>query len=338
LDRYAEAHGPHWIFYESPLDVHPETQPLMMKSLSLDRKDSWTNLGPYYLNQGYWKRAGWVRRMPQMANSSISFLEPTFRRLPDGRVACQEPGPKQCFRSLLDSGATYPSLYREDLQKLAIDETNYACQAVATMKTANGIVNARIFELFVCVLDDNNEQLVDPNDAAWPYHAHYLGGLCPCIELLDTLDVSPEGVQVGDRLSGLLPFVACYMTSTPTRNTLFLGEDRKDVLGSHRIPGHKKWDIQMPNGPPGSAVTWDMFGDPKTTFVHRQGRIIDRDDPNLNHASTVTFLPGTEQEYTITINPIEELEKDRAERAARDAHLNNPAWAPGRAHLMDPPL
>jgi hypothetical protein len=227
-------------------------------------------------------------------------------------------GPKQAFRSMLDSGATYPSLYREDFHKLMIDEHNYAAQSVEILNTANGVLRSRLFELFVCVLDEQQKQLVDEAHCAWPYHAKYLGGLCPVVEAQGTIQYDPMGKEISNRLSGLLPFVACYMSSTPTRNTLFLGEDRKDVLGSHRMPGHRKWDIALPVGPPiGDYITWGRYGDPKTTFSHRNGKIIDEDDPNSDFASTVTFMKGTNQEYSHRNYPKEEIETARANSSKR---------------------
>lgn len=282
-----------------------------MGSLPLPRSDEWTALGQWYIIQGFWKRSGWVNRVPEAAKTSISPMDPYFWKATDGRVFCQEAGPKQAFRSLLDSGATYPSLYTADFQKLLIDEQNYACQSVASCNTANGTVNARLFELFVCVLDNEQKQLVDENHSAWPYHAKYLGGLCPVVEVSVAPSYDEQGREQTLRLSGMLPFVACYLSSTPTRSTLFLGEDRKDVLGSHRVPGQRKWDIAMPAGPPIPSITWERYQDPKTTFSHREGRIIDEDDPNVDFASTVTFMRGTTQEYSHRIYPKEEIETSR---------------------------
>lgn len=319
LDRYAAAHGPHWLWYEPPLNVHPESQPKMLRSLSLHRADTWSNLGCWDIVQGFWKRSGWVARMPQTSGTQPSSLEPNFWRGADGKVFCQEAGPKQAFRSCLDSGATFPSLYKQDFKKLMIDEENYACQSVALNLTANGPIMGRMFELFVCVLDNDQKQLVDENHCAWPYHAKYLGGLCPVVEMAGVPHFDAEGREVQVRLSGMLPFVACYISSTPTRSTMFFGEDRKDILGSHRIPGQRKWDIAMPNGPPIPEVTWERYRDPKTQFWHRDGKIIDEDDPNIDFAHTVTFMKGTPQEYIHRTCPKEEVEALRSKEAAGKA-------------------
>ncbi|KAG0645695.1 hypothetical protein D0Z07_8766 [Hyphodiscus hymeniophilus] len=327
LDRYHAAHGPHWIWYEPPLKVDPEARPAMFGSTALHRIDSYSNLGAWHVTQGFWKRSGWVNRMSGTAKIAPSALEPRFQKLPDGKVYCQDAGPKQAFRSVLDSGATYPSLHASDFQKLMIDESNYAAQSVETLNSANGVMYSRLFELFVAVLDDKQRNLVDDNHCAHPWYAKYLGGLCPVAEVSTNISYDAEGREVPMRLSGLLPFVACYMSCTPTRNAMYLGEDRKDVLGSHRMPGHRKWDIALSSAPPvDMAEVLATYGDPKTTFSHRQGEIIDQDDLTMDFASDVTFKKGTPQEVRQRNCPKEEVAAARARReaeriAAADAEL-----------------
>lgn len=98
-----------------------------------------------------------------------------------------------------------------------------------------------------------------------------------------------------------MPFVACYVSSTPGRNTLFLGEDRNDVLGSHRMPGQKKWAIEVP--PIDPALPDDRYGNPHITFRHREDRIIDMDCTDKKHASMIAFLGGTADKKIIESDP-----------------------------------
>ena len=331
LDRYAEAHGHHWLWFEPPLNVHPETMPTAMASCALPREDEWTSLGPYHVNQGFWKREGWVARMP-----ALRFAAPPpemFLIDPQGRVDAGNPGPKLTFRSLLDSGATFPSLHTEDLVNLGIDANFYAAQSIQRMSTANGIIHSRIYEMLVCVLDDAGKHLVDPNNAMWPDFQKYLGGLCPVMESANPLMYDQNGIEVPNRLSGLLPFLACYISSTPTRNMLFLGEDRNDVLGGHRMPGQRKWDIAMPNGPPAAVGQWNRYDDPKITFNHRQGAIMDEDDPdpNVKFRSTITVMRGHPNERE------EIVDSRRDTQLLRQAFINaNDPWAhlrAGKFHL-----
>jgi hypothetical protein len=88
-----------------------------------------------------------------------------FTRDSAGKVDCGSAGPKLAFKSMLDSGATYPTLHQEGLMNLGVDPTWYAAQIVQNFDSANGSVTSRFYELYGCVLDDNAKQLVNPNDA-----------------------------------------------------------------------------------------------------------------------------------------------------------------------------
>ncbi|PVH83983.1 hypothetical protein DL98DRAFT_652057 [Cadophora sp. DSE1049] len=360
LDRYFELHGPGWMWYEPPLNVHPESVPKSFPSVALEREEQWTALGGWYVRQGFWKRAGWVSRMPQAdwVLPGIGF-EGFDKHPSDPRIVnCQDEGPRLSFRSLLDSGATFPSLHQEDFDSLGIDMASCGAQSVTPCYTAAGISINRLFELFVCVLDNDGKQLVDPNNAVYPLSHKYLGGLCPVSLSIVPITWDTEGRETNHRLSGIssrilvfilililtsqtptplpkektstltalptqLPFVASYVSSTPTRNTLFLGEDRNSVLGSHRMPGQKKWSIEIPRIVPG--LPDDRFGEPKIRFVHRKGRLVDEDDDFKDHVSYLTVYnengfelkkvandPGTRQRELV-----ETLERERREEEQR---------------------
>jgi len=49
------------------------------------------------------------------------------------------------------------------------------------------------------------------------------------------------GDQVPGRLSGLLPFHVCYFSGAPGTFKLWMGEDRRDVLGAGRLPGQMRY-------------------------------------------------------------------------------------------------
>jgi hypothetical protein len=99
------------------------------------------------------------------------------------KVQCGEHGPRLSFRCLLDSGATLPSLHTLDLYNLGIKPVQYEAQSVIRMVTANGGKVVRVFELFVCVLDEDGKQLVDKNDPIYPQTPYYLGSMCPVAEI-----------------------------------------------------------------------------------------------------------------------------------------------------------
>ena len=114
---------------------------------------------------------------------------------------------------------------------------NYAAQSVQTLSTANGLAHTRIFEMSVTVVQEGTfSQLVDENDAVWPYHGKYLGGLCR-VALVNVAPDEPDsrGFVSNLRLSGLLPFLACYVSSTPTRNRIFFGEDRNGKIAVNSL-------------------------------------------------------------------------------------------------------
>lgn len=50
LDRYEKEHGAHWLWFESPLWVHPESQAKAMRSTAVERVASSTEFGLYYIN------------------------------------------------------------------------------------------------------------------------------------------------------------------------------------------------------------------------------------------------------------------------------------------------
>jgi len=106
-----------------------------------------------------------------------------------------------------------------------------------------------------------------------------------------------------------LPFLACYVSSVPTRNIMWLGEDRNDVLGAHRMQANKKWDISIPYHVKGeeNQMPDDHYGNPKITFVHRDGMLID-EDIDKPHSSRIIYNRGTPQEYIKVHDPREETE------------------------------
>ncbi|TDZ20581.1 hypothetical protein Cob_v006362 [Colletotrichum orbiculare MAFF 240422] len=65
-------------------------------------------------------------------------------------------------------------------------------------------------------------------------------GSAELLKTATTVVDEAEGRDYG-RLSGLLPFKVCYVQSTPGLRTMWLGEDRRDVLGAHRMPGQMRW-------------------------------------------------------------------------------------------------
>ena len=80
---------------------------------------------------------------------------------------CQDNGPRVVFQSLLDSGASYPSLFRADFQALGIVPELYGAQSVVTMTTCNGEISCRLYEIHVDIIingdDPNSGPLISSN-------------------------------------------------------------------------------------------------------------------------------------------------------------------------------
>ncbi|WYZ44036.1 hypothetical protein EsH8_VII_000472 [Colletotrichum jinshuiense] len=193
-------------------------------------------------------------------------------------MARDPAAPTLHFRMLLDSGATLPMLYDRDAAALGIDRAAYAAVSRITVDTASdAAMTTWLYEMQASVADTRScAPLVSPAAPVWPAEEHALGGIVPVMvrpsppqgaaaapsfsapsgptgPVAETvggettflrgaasLVDEAEGRDYG-RLSGLLPFKCCYVQSTPGLRTLWLGEDRRDVLGAHRMPGQMRW-------------------------------------------------------------------------------------------------
>jgi hypothetical protein len=312
LDRYVRDHGYGWLWWEPPLDTNSDNVLLAKRGTELHLTNSWTGMGHYYINQGYWKRFDWVARL-----QSTGWMEPVpeihrqnFLHSSEGQVYCQQEGPKLMFNSLFDSGATYASLHREDFELLSIDFRTYGAQSLSQCQTANGMVATRVYELAVSVVDQVGRDLVDANNAVFSAHPKYLGGLCPVMIASDGIRLesgeraaNADGSLTNHRLSGIMPMLACYLATAPARNACFLGEDRRDVLGAQRMPGQMRWDRDFSHIDPLEGGEWAQLGDPRVKFTHQDGRLVDEDAANFGHSSRILINPGTVNEQIFTRDP-----------------------------------
>ena len=53
LDRYTEKYGPHWLWWESPLDVHPKDQLHAKGCQVVPRRSAAGGLGHFWIHQVY---------------------------------------------------------------------------------------------------------------------------------------------------------------------------------------------------------------------------------------------------------------------------------------------
>lgn len=201
-----------------------------------------------------------------------------FNSGPGVPVNCGGVGAKLTFRSLLDSGATYPSLYASDFRSLGVYPPFYPAQSLVNVLTANGPVTQRIYEMHVEVNDEGGQSLVDSVDPVNPGFERYIGGLSPVIMLSaeDSPPVDENGMEENLRLSGIMPFLASYISTTPTKNIMLFGENRNDVLGAHKIPPARRWMVGLSQDASDRSY-WNNFQDPQITFSHRRGLILDQD-------------------------------------------------------------
>ena len=170
-------------------------------------------------------------------------------------LADDPTAPRLHFDLLLDSGATFPLLYEQDISALGIDLKTYPAQTATGIAGISQSFSTRLYELRAEISDANGASLVDPARAVWPGERRELGAVVPVAV------VPPQGPHVrppdspvqlradgarrrkrplsrapGLRLSGMLPFMACYASVVPGSSTLWLA----DVLGAHKFPGQRR--------------------------------------------------------------------------------------------------
>ncbi|KAL2756977.1 hypothetical protein ACRALDRAFT_1056097 [Sodiomyces alcalophilus JCM 7366] len=312
LERYAEKHGPGWLWFEPPLAR--DAAELAGGKLNA-QKSTWSQgvgglcdmrhfhvtMGFKRVRQmGYRSGRGDAAKTAPGQHSLKANLESTSRKRKaddDGtktrgayseastnapRLGIQavtaasaaeaDPSaPRHYFRMLLDSGATLPMLYKSDFKLLGIDEKTYPAVSKIPIVSADGeTFHSSVYELHISICDTHTAQsLVDPEKPVWPNASPNLGGIMPVgivkpprpsltAQAYVGLSMDDKVIRLANtaegrnthRLSGVLPFKACYMQFTPGMNTVWLGEDRRDVLGAHRMPGQMRWEA-------GSATLFD---------------------------------------------------------------------------------
>ena len=215
----------------------------------------------------------------------------------EGQINCGPKGPKLIFESLLDSGASYPSLYMEDFRDLGINETFYAAQSLAEFQTANGRTQQRIYEINVELVTEKHGPIVDTVNFVNPKFPDTIGGLCPVTLIGDGDPERPalkNGLEANERLSGVMPFLCAYASHTPGNNFIVFGEDRRDVLGSYKMPALRRYVVGLSQAP-ARRERWANIGDPAVHYVHRRGQWLDQDSLDRG-SNTITVNPGQSNE------------------------------------------
>lgn len=162
LDNYQKEHGDGWLWYEAGLKISPRHAPRLALCCSIPRDERPDGFGQYYVQQAFQKLAGFVCRIskPIPDLGVPSEITSQWFATPDGLWYCGQNGLKISFTSLLDSGASHPSLFKDDFEALSIKDTEYAAQTAVEYVTANGVTVSKCYELEVTVQDGYGKGLV----------------------------------------------------------------------------------------------------------------------------------------------------------------------------------
>ena len=324
LDRYAEAHGPGWLWYEPPLaGEFGGGVELVKKGFALNNPPSRRAGG---CGSGYWEiTMGFRRRRDRVSRHGKKPAEgspsPTGgeHRATVGEVTIgkfdplgspnsppdtvPDPTAPRLFSMHLDSGATKPTLYTDDFKAMGIDRGSYSAQTVARAQGVWMSAMTRLFEVDVGIYaapnnDDGTAAVAgpvapDPPDRVWPAEPDALGATMPVIMLDEPLPPSHRPSDCS-RLSGMLPFYAAYLSVAPGTHAIWVGEDRKDVLGAARMPGHMRYSgfriegslpLDHHAAAPGALATghpvWlarDLKSPDRMVFEHKLGDSLVQDE------------------------------------------------------------
>lgn len=287
LDQYAEQYGPGWLWHEPPLADNRSNSPsgaVIHAKKGFCLQQAWhkyEDFGLWPIFMKFVTSEDKVKRKSARVGKSTTQSPKRKRR---GREAQEKNTPlKSCtFKMMLDTGATFPMLRARDLARLGIDLDTYAAQGTFSVSTVSGEDPMRFYELYVGMgsdLKSGSEPGSESTDeTGWPLEKGLLGGLCPVLvngsveDDEDEDEESPDRLWT-DRLSGIMPFKACYVSSVPTAGRIWMGEDRKDVLGSQRMPPYRRFSthhVVDPGYPSDMHDVQESLGTPDAvTFIHR---------------------------------------------------------------------
>lgn len=328
LDRYAREHGPGWLWYEAPLEDHGQP-PLAMGATSLRQNSNLYDLGSWNTTLGFRRvksyvsrdgtappRAGSVHRRRQPGRAIMSShlevkeVEYVVEEQPGRKSAsglkqtkahtyilADDPtAPHVYFDLLLDSGATFPLIYKHDLGAMGVNPDTYPAQTVVDITSVDGSFVTRLYELRVDIPASNGRSLVDPRRPVHPSERPELGAVVPVAILPPQPPHAPppsspvrlhdtrrgerhRRMTPGLRLSGMLPFTACYVSVVPGSQTLWLGEDRRDVLGAFKFPGQRRLFCSH-GGSKERGLREMAMAPPAVRFEHQLtggGKLVDED-------------------------------------------------------------
>ncbi|GKU00891.1 hypothetical protein FLAG1_01520 [Fusarium langsethiae] len=375
LDRYNSQYGEGWLWYEPPLAPRGsrQTEQLMAATWAQPSADSGllSEHKPYNweISMGFKRVKGFHSRFTQRLgksgrnkNGKVLLYQTQLRELgSDERGPCfvkddddDMAAPRVCFKMLLDSGASHPSLHNTDLKLIGINRKTYPAQTHISVSTAeSSTAVARVYEMRVDVCRHNGESLVG-DDPIFPDERRELGGIAPVMVLVKSTpdeseplsewyeealengeDVSEEAMaqrykgSQESRLSGMLPFQVCYFAGAPGQPVFWFGEDRRDVLGADRMPGQQRWERHLkPRGVqrPKEVSHLDR---PTVIFDHQMDglKLLDTDSVEDSRTSVLIINDAKKKRRVVMKtgkNPEETLLQETPKRKIRTGSLTKP--------------
>lgn len=212
----------------------------------------------------------------------------------------EDTGPAVFFDMLLDSGAEVPILLHHDFRALGYTEKDMNAATVVQLNAAAGQNSTALcFELLVG-LDlhqgsSSSSSSPGGNDLRPVGRRHYFFPT-RVVKLRPAIKPPPSGGYSGERLSGILPFLAYYVSSAPGRDEICIGDERADVLGTQKMPAGLRYDpFRNPEIAEQARELFQQAGPlarlRKVTFEHEMqgGRnLIDRDTVGRGSKETRT--------------------------------------------------
>ncbi|KAK0657570.1 hypothetical protein B0T16DRAFT_453014 [Cercophora newfieldiana] len=292
LDRYAALYGPGWLWYEPPLSGPSSIT--ARKAICLENHPAWRhqtdNMGHYQIAMGFRRRKLAVSRSNSLpAGGAPSKPRRRPQKLP---TEPDEDGPTVFWSVLLDTGATFPCLYEGDLQRLGIDLLTYAAQSARNIATADDAKIMRIYELHVTIASDltQNTDTITLGTVAIPVVA--LPGSAP--------DDASDPACAPDRLSGIIPFHTCYVSSVPCNFKIWMGAERNSVLGAGRFPAKKVDDGTSTPARQRLLLETAALGTPtRVVFEHNLADVVLRDTDEGNQGNLLISSSDASVVYTV---------------------------------------
>lgn len=173
-------------------------------------------------------------QMPSSAAQIANTTAPTTQQ-----TSPKTGSPTIFFDMLLDSGAELPLLLHDDFSLLGFTHHDTNAASVIEIAAAAGQSSSALcFDLLVGLEFDRSLHGTDLS----PDYSEARFFPSRVVKLPSSVTAPPHGGFSGERLSGMLPFLAYYIASAPGNGQLRLGEERFEVLGLRNMPAGLKYD------------------------------------------------------------------------------------------------